>query len=160
MTSSSSMSRHVVAVRCGAPRARPAARDRGVQTASGSARHGDNFGAAGALATTLVSTLASGDAESVHQHDEPARTEQRPSIAFWTIREVEFAVKLKKSAIYARISRGTFPPPVKLSSTVSVWIESEVRTWMHDAALSRCRPELADFRRWRAESALMIRGTR
>jgi predicted DNA-binding transcriptional regulator AlpA len=69
----------------------------------------------------------------------PAQKCDEPRIEFWTIREVESAVKLKKSAIYQRIARNAFPRPVKLSRTVSVWIELEVRTWMRDAVQHRSR---------------------
>ena len=81
--------------------------------------------------------------DSAHQAVLPERAlphlSDGPPIGFWTIREVESAVKLKKSAIYARISRRSFPPPVKLSPTVSVWVDSVVRAWMRDAALHRAR---------------------
>lgn len=69
--------------------------------------------------------------------DAPDDMVQSRTIEFLTIRDVESAVKLKKSAIYARIARQAFPPPVKLSSTVSVWIASEVRDWMQHTALRR-----------------------
>jgi prophage regulatory protein len=59
------------------------------------------------------------------------------SVTFWTLRDVEAAVRLKKSAIYARIARGEFPRPVKLSSTVSVWVEVEVRDWMRRIVATR-----------------------
>jgi len=86
-------------------------------------------------ASPLATAHACSDAT---QHNPaPFPEPQMPAIAFWTIRDVELAVKLKKSAIYARIARAEFPPPVKLSSTVSVWIEWEVRAWMRDAAARR-----------------------
>jgi predicted DNA-binding transcriptional regulator AlpA len=60
-----------------------------------------------------------------------------PEIEFWSLRDVESAVKLKKSAIYARIARSEFPRPVKLSATVSVWVVAEVRCWMREVMRRR-----------------------
>lgn len=37
---------------------------------------------------------------------------------------------LKRSAIYQRISEGTFPSPIKITSRSSAWIRSEVREWI------------------------------
>lgn len=48
-------------------------------------------------------------------------------------------VGLKKSAIYKRITEGTFPAPIKLSARCSVWDESSIDAWMQrqiDAAQS------------------------
>ncbi len=36
---------------------------------------------------------------------------------------------IKKSSIYARIKRGTFPKPVKIGCA-SAWLESEVEEWV------------------------------
>lgn len=38
-------------------------------------------------------------------------------------------VSLGKTAIYAKINAGDFPPPIKLGN-VSVWLESEVDEWI------------------------------
>ena len=39
-------------------------------------------------------------------------------------------VGLSRSQLYRLISRGEFPPPKKLGSKVSVWVESEIDAWM------------------------------
>nr|WP_072014425.1 AlpA family phage regulatory protein [Pectobacterium odoriferum] len=46
-----------------------------------------------------------------------------------SIKEVERAVGLKKSSIYARISNGDFPKPKKLGSRTSRWLRGEVEDW-------------------------------
>jgi prophage regulatory protein len=80
---------------------------------------------------------AQGAPEAVLQGHAPDQSTHGPPIEFWTLRDVESAVKLKKSALYARIARREFPRPVKLSSSVAVWIGAEVREWMRSAALRR-----------------------
>jgi predicted DNA-binding transcriptional regulator AlpA len=109
-----------------------------------SARDGARLESPGSLNDTAGMSPESEDLDARRPQFDFSETGAPTHIEFWTIREVESAVKLKKSAIYARISRGAFPPPVKLSSTVSVWIESEVRTWMRNAALIRRRPDCAN----------------
>ena len=50
-------------------------------------------------------------------------------------REVERRTGYKKSAIYARIDAGTFPPARKDPETGTVrWLESEVQAWIDNAA--------------------------
>ena len=44
--------------------------------------------------------------------------------------EVERLVGIKSSTIYSRIKTGTFPPPEKNGSRISVWRESEIREWL------------------------------
>lgn len=39
-------------------------------------------------------------------------------------------VGLKKSAIYNRIKVGQFPPPIKLGTHASGWLESDVQNWI------------------------------
>lgn len=49
--------------------------------------------------------------------------------------EVERRTGFKRTAIYARIAAGTFPKPLRDPATGSVrWLESEVATWIADAA--------------------------
>lgn len=48
---------------------------------------------------------------------------------FLRIPKVMDKVGLRRTAIYDKISREEFPPPIKLGS-VSVWLESEVDDWM------------------------------
>ncbi|MFK2876948.1 helix-turn-helix transcriptional regulator [Rhodanobacter hydrolyticus] len=46
-------------------------------------------------------------------------------------REVERRVGLGRSAIYARMARGTFPKPVHDTETETVWwVESEINAWV------------------------------
>ena len=49
--------------------------------------------------------------------------------------EVERRTGFKRTAIYARIAAGTFPPARRDPSTGSVrWLESEVQAWIDHAA--------------------------
>lgn len=44
--------------------------------------------------------------------------------------QVEKACGLKKSAIYARIKEGKFPPPVRLGPKSVAWRSDEVHQWI------------------------------
>lgn len=45
--------------------------------------------------------------------------------------EVERRVGLKRSAIYERVAKGTFPRPVKDDEGAAVWwLESEIQAWI------------------------------
>ena len=49
--------------------------------------------------------------------------------------EVERRTGYRKSALYARIAEGTFPPPRRDPVNGSVrWLESEVQAWIDAAA--------------------------
>lgn len=37
---------------------------------------------------------------------------------------------LSKSAVYLKVSEGTFPKPIKISTRSSGWIEEEVLNWL------------------------------
>lgn len=54
---------------------------------------------------------------------------------FIRIAEVSRITSLQRSALYARISAGTFPAPKEISSRCSVWLESEVREWARNLPL-------------------------
>jgi prophage regulatory protein len=45
-------------------------------------------------------------------------------------RAVEARTGLKRSAIYAHLSDGNFPKPVKIGERMVAWIESEVDEWV------------------------------
>lgn len=48
------------------------------------------------------------------------------SITFSRLPSVELAIGLKRSAVYDRIAKGTFPSPVELGPQAVAWISSEV----------------------------------
>ena len=54
-----------------------------------------------------------------------------------TLKEVSDLVGLKKSAIYARISEGNFPNPVKLGSKCSRWSLAEIQEYIEKALAER-----------------------
>lgn len=39
---------------------------------------------------------------------------------------------LKKSSIYAKSKKGTFPKPLKVSSRAVAWRSDEINTWIDD----------------------------
>jgi Predicted transcriptional regulator len=50
---------------------------------------------------------------------------------FLRLPEVMEKVGLRRTAIYDKINAQDFPPPIKLGN-VSVWLESEVDTWINE----------------------------
>jgi prophage regulatory protein len=46
------------------------------------------------------------------------------------IGQVEDKVGLKRSPIYAEIKKGEFPPPIKIGSRSSAWVEDEIDAWI------------------------------
>lgn len=53
-----------------------------------------------------------------------------PSKTLLRLPRVKAKVDLSKSQIYALISAGAFPPPVKLSERCSAWVEAELDEWI------------------------------
>ena len=60
-------------------------------------------------------------------------------IVFVDLAEVERRTGLRKSAIYARIGRGTFPRPVSISRRASRWVASEIDAWLRERVAERDR---------------------
>ncbi|MEY2735275.1 MAG: hypothetical protein RLZ58_684 [Pseudomonadota bacterium] len=46
--------------------------------------------------------------------------------------EVSARVGLRRSALYAAVQAGTFPPPVRIGKRAVAWPESEVQAWIED----------------------------
>ena len=63
--------------------------------------------------------------------------------ALLRLSQVSAKVGLKKSAIYERVDRGTFPKPVKLlgvefdNFAPNRWVESEVDAWIQERIAAR-----------------------
>lgn len=52
-------------------------------------------------------------------------------VSLLTRKEVELRTGLSRSAIYARITAGTFPAPRKAPDCASVrWVSTEIDTWI------------------------------
>lgn len=49
---------------------------------------------------------------------------------FIRLPEVEARVGMKRSTIYRRIAKGTFPKPRKLAVNISAWPESAINEWV------------------------------
>lgn len=49
---------------------------------------------------------------------------------FIRVDAVQRLVGFKKTEIGDRVRAGTFPKPIKLSTRVAVWLESDIRAWM------------------------------
>jgi prophage regulatory protein len=65
---------------------------------------------------------------------QPQTKTQQPTITFLRLPDVEQRVKLKRSAIYQRMSEGRFPKSRSLGTRCTVWIESEIEAWMTSLA--------------------------
>ncbi|MBS3929420.1 MAG: AlpA family phage regulatory protein [Sphingomonadales bacterium] len=65
---------------------------------------------------------------------QPRIITQQPPITFLRLPDVEQRVKLKRSAIYQRMSEGRFPKSRSLGARCTVWIESEIEDWMRQHA--------------------------
>lgn len=61
---------------------------------------------------------------------------------FIRIEEVLSITSLSRSELYRRIKAATFPAQVKLAPGHSVWVQSEVDTWVADR-IAECRGEVA-----------------
>ena len=51
--------------------------------------------------------------------------------------EVIIKTALCRSTIYALIKKGKFPKQIKLTQSLSVWIESEINQWLDDRIAER-----------------------
>ena len=60
----------------------------------------------------------------------PSTTAPTPRERLLRLPAVEADTGLKKSAIYAGVSAGTFPRPVRLSRRFVAWRESDVQAWI------------------------------
>jgi len=65
-----------------------------------------------------------------------------PPRRFIRIKEVLSTTSLSQSELYRRIKAGTFPAQVKLAPGHSVWVQSEVDSWVADR-IAECRGEVA-----------------
>ncbi len=54
------------------------------------------------------------------------------SVEFQRFPEVRRRSGLSHSSIYAMISRGEFPKPVKLGARSVAWLDSEITGWISD----------------------------
>lgn len=81
--------------------------------------------------------------EAVHHHQRRAfpvvqSHEPGPELdRFLTIHEVMRLTSLGKTAIYARIRRGEFPPPLPLSKTKVAWSARDIACWQRDLRKAR-----------------------
>jgi len=64
-------------------------------------------------------------------------TPDRDNRNFLRIPKVAKKTGLPKSTIYQYVTEGRFPPPVKVSPRVAVWLESEIDAWMIDRVAER-----------------------
>ena len=46
--------------------------------------------------------------------------------------DVISTVGLSRSSLYTMIQSGHFPPPIKLSSRASGWLESDIQRWIEE----------------------------
>lgn len=60
-----------------------------------------------------------------------AATSESPT-CFLRLPQVKARTGLSRSSLYAKISRGEFPPPVNLGARAVGWLESEIDEWISD----------------------------
>jgi len=46
--------------------------------------------------------------------------------------EVKETVKLSRSTIYLRISKGEFPAPISLGGRAVGWLEQDIQNWLNE----------------------------
>ncbi len=61
-----------------------------------------------------------------------------PVRRFLRLDDVKHHVGLGRSAIYAKIKTGDFPPPVNLGARAVAWLSDEISAWM-DARIESSR---------------------
>ena len=83
----------------------------------------------------------------MEQKDAPKTVMDEPQSAHTLLRrrEVEMRVGLRRSAIYLRLTNGTFPKPIKLGPHSVRWIAREVDAWVA-ARIAESRPITAEVR--------------
>ncbi|MDQ0606015.1 putative DNA-binding transcriptional regulator AlpA [Variovorax sp. W1I1] len=69
------------------------------------------------------------NSDTVHMNSQVA-LKLAPGDRFLKIHDVERRVCLKKSAIYARMSAGSFPRSISLGRRCTVWLKSSIDGWM------------------------------
>jgi prophage regulatory protein len=61
------------------------------------------------------------------------------TLSLMRMEAVEAAVGLKKSKIYALMSEGKFPQPVKIAGPVNGWPSTEIEAWVAQKIAERDR---------------------
>jgi prophage regulatory protein len=59
-----------------------------------------------------------------------ANTEKQTAERLLRLPDVEARTGLKKSALYAGMKAGTFPPCIKLGARAVAWAEGDIATWI------------------------------
>lgn len=62
---------------------------------------------------------------------------KKMSKTFLRMPQVMVMTGLKRSTIYALITKNQFPKPVKLTKTAAAWVESEIAEWNDDRIAER-----------------------
>ena len=55
---------------------------------------------------------------------------QENNISVLRRKQVQHITGLSRSSIYAKVSEGTFPKPIKLSERSVGWLEHEIQQWL------------------------------
>lgn len=57
--------------------------------------------------------------------------QNKSALTILRLKKVEERIGLKHSAIYDRVKKGTFPPPISIGAGSAVgWIEAEIDSWV------------------------------
>lgn len=58
------------------------------------------------------------------------QTTTHPHIRLLKMPEVTAITGIRRSQIYALVSEGTFPPPVKIGHQAVAWVDAEIQVWV------------------------------
>jgi len=72
--------------------------------------------------------------DQTHSPDAPSQPVLPPPARLLRLPEVMARVGLKRSAIYQRMSEGSFPKSRSLGPKCAVWIEAEIDDWVRQVA--------------------------
>ena len=51
---------------------------------------------------------------------------------FYRVNELTKILSVSRASIYNWLNKGTFPKPIKISDSVSVWRKSDIEEWVSD----------------------------
>ena len=53
-------------------------------------------------------------------------------LQFYRVNELTKILSLSRASIYNWLNKGTFPKPIKISDSVTVWRASDIQKWVND----------------------------
>ena len=53
-------------------------------------------------------------------------------LQFYRVNELTKILSVSRASIYNWLNKGTFPKPIKISDSVTVWRASDIQKWVND----------------------------